>query len=597
MLWYDFLYARFFIQDNMRIWLGVYIYLLSFSLSAQQCLPEDYVELTDTALRDEADAWCKQSKVPHFEWGTTSTRYAKWRIPSELKGKIWKTRGWRGERVNAQAVLYDIKDLKDVRLQVSDLKCGRNIIPSEALSTYFVRYVMTDELNKDGKGGCGDRSDRTAWDSSLVADPLDIIEVKQVKACTVQPIWLTVQIPQNTPAGIYKGTLGVFGSNLTPLKLSVQVEVLDRVLPDPKDWKFHLDLWQNPYAVARYHKVPLWSKEHFKVMLPLMKRLACAGQKVITATIMHKPWNGQTQDPFNSMVGKTKRLDGSWSYDYTVFDNWVNFMMKEVGIDKQINCYTLIPWNLQFDYYDQASNSVKFLHIAPGDREYTEYWMSFLVDFARHLKAKGWFDKTTIAMDERGLEAMKIALKIIKQADPEFKVSLAGYYHPEIEALLYDYCLPFGYNFPPNIKQKREKNEWKSTVYTCCTEAKPNLFTFSSPEEATWLGWHVAANGFDGYLRWAYNSWTEDPLRDSRFHTWAAGDCYLTYPGGRSSIRMEKLIEGIQDYEKIWILRNELEGDKKRKLDHIVTSFATMEISVTNMNRKINNARRELNLF
>lgn len=107
----------------------------------------------------------------------------------------------------------------------------------------------------------------------------------------------------------------------------------------------------------------------------------------------------------------------------------------------------------------------------------------------------------------------------------------------------------------------------------------------------------MAANGFDGYLRWAYNSWTEDPLRDSRFHTWAAGDCYLTYPGGRSSIRMEKLIEGIQDYEKIWILRNELEGDKKRKLDHIVTSFATMEISVKNMNRKINNARRELNLF
>ena len=69
------------------------------------------------------------------------------------------------------------------------------------------------------------------------------------------------------------------------MKLKIEVEVLNHTLPSPEDWKFHLDLWQNPYAVARYYQVPLWSKKHFEAMRPIMKKLADTGQKVITATL------------------------------------------------------------------------------------------------------------------------------------------------------------------------------------------------------------------------------------------------------------------------------------------------------------------------
>ena len=67
-------------------------------------------------------------------------------------------------------------------------------------------------------------------------------------------------------------------------------------------------------------------------------------------------------------------------------------------------------------------------------------------------------------------------------------------------------------------------------------------------------------------LRWAYNSWVADPLNDSRFRTWAAGDCYIVYPFARSSIRFERLIEGIQNAEKVRLLRKEwtAKGDTKR---------------------------------
>ncbi|CEN51925.1 hypothetical protein CCAN11_2370030 [Capnocytophaga canimorsus] len=58
-------------------------------------------------------------------------------------------------------------------------------------------------------------------------------------------------------------------------------------------------------------------------------------------------------------------------------------------------------------------------------------------------------------------------------------------------------------------------------------------------------------------MRWALNSWTSEPLLDSRFRAWAAGDTYLVYPMGRSSIRFERMVEGIQFYEKVNILREE----------------------------------------
>jgi Glycoside hydrolase 123, catalytic domain len=57
-------------------------------------------------------------------------------------------------------------------------------------------------------------------------------------------------------------------------------------------------------------------------------------------------------------------------------------------------------------------------------------------------------------------------------------------------------------------------------------------------------------------LRWAYDAWPADPVRDSRHVLWPSGDCFMIYPGGGSSIRFEKMREGIVDFEKLKILRN-----------------------------------------
>lgn len=558
-----------------------------------------YLELPDLATPSEKE-WAAVTAA-QVSWGTTDTRYAKHQLPSLKNQKNISLKGWRGERVNAQAVVWTGTELQDLNFSFSDFKDKKgNMLPKEALTAGFVRYVMTDELNKDGRGACGYRKS-VDFDSLLVADPIDSnLKSMTLPARTVQPIWVQCWIPQSAASGIYKGELLVNDGSHLLQRLNLEINVSSRELPQPSEWAFHLDLWQNPYAVARYYQVPLWSQEHLDAMRPLMKMLANAGQKVITATLMHKPWNGQTEDYFDTMVTWMKRADGTWAFDYTIFDRWVEFMMS-VGIDKQINCYSMVPWELSFQYYDQTTNSLKSVKTAPGEQAYEEMWVAMLASFSKHLKEKGWFDICTIAMDERPMDVMQKTLKVIRKADPGFKVSLAGNYHAEIEPDLYDYCIVIGQNYPEDVRIRRKAENKRTTYYTCCTEAHPNTFTFSDPAEAAWMSFYSSKKHLDGYLRWAYNSWPLEPLLDSRFRTWAAGDTYLVYPGARSCIRFERLIEGVQAHEKINILRREFEkkGDKAglKKIEKMLAPFNLGDMPEIPAAVTVNRANRILNSF
>lgn len=519
-----------------------------------------------------------------LDWAATGSHCVIGGGPSlEFQKKAFNHVAWRGEKVFAQAVVSSEEELKDVRLSVSDLRNGKSLIWAENIRLQFVSYVVSDLLDTTKYGQCGSREDKSKWGEVLVADVLDINDSMTVPAGRKQPVWMTVSVPSDARPGKYSGKLTVTSSNAKARSLNVELTVADHVLPPARDWTFHLDLWQNPYSVARYENVPLWSDAHFEAMRPVMRMLAEAGQKSVTATIMSRPWNGQTEDAFGSMVTKIRRIDGTWLYDYTIFDRWVEFMFS-LGIDRQINCYSMIPWALQFDYIDQATSSPATFQAAPGSEEYNEYWGAFIADFARHLKAKGWFEKTMIAMDERPLESMQAVLGLIRKVEPAFKISLAGNYHEPVIYDIVDFSETFSgkQEFPESAKAKRKELGLTTTFYTCCAEAHPNMFVISNPDEAAWLGWFAQAEGYDGYLRWAYNSWTLDPLTDTRFRTWPAGDCFVVYPGGRGSVRFSKLTEGIQDFEKVRILRAQWQKEgneaKLAQLTEVLKPFTSDNI-------------------
>ena len=576
--------------------LGAFLFSIN-SLNAQTST--NYEEASNP-ISTNPSLWVKVS-APQVSWGSTDIRYKKEEPApiARLKKDINLT-AWKGERVSAQLVVWTPEALDNLSFIVSDLTSGKETISKDNVRTGFVRYVMTDELNKDGKGGCGYRKS-SDYDSTLVADPIDhIASTLTVPANATQGGWISVRVPQQVKAGKYTGTVTVKDGDKVLSELKLAVNVKNRTLPASTEWAFHLDLWQNPYAEARYYNVEPFSKEHFDRMRPDMQNYVDAGGKVITASIMHKPWNGQTYDPFESMVTWLKKADGTWYFDYTVFDKWVEYMMS-LGVKKQINCYSMVPWRLSFQYFDQASNSFKYLDAKPGEAAYDEFWGNMLTSFAKHLKEKGWFDITHISMDERPMKDMLATLKVIRKADKDFKVSLAGTYHDELVKELHDYCIAIGEKFPAEVIKSRREAGQVTTYYTCCTEPRPNTFTFSAPAEAEWLGWFAAKENLDGYLRWALNSWVKNPLQDSRFTAWAAGDTYMIYPEGRSSIRFERLIEGIQSYEKIRILKEEFEkkGNKSaiKKIDKILKAFDEFSLEEIPAATVVTKAKEAINKY
>lgn len=529
-------------------------------------------------------------------WGDTEIHYARTEEPA-FAGQAFAYSAWRGERVNAEAVLWAPSGLQDVTVEAGALKSGKATIPASAVKAQFVGYVIGDKL-AEGYNQCGKRN-KEDWEAISEADYIGVAESVSLEAGEAQPIWVSVDIPRDAAPGTYAGKIKVKAKGAAALSLPIELKVTDRVLPPASEWPFHLDLWQNPYSVARVGGVELWSPEHFELLRPVMENLVRAGQKVITATIMDRPWNGQTEDPFGPMATKTLKADGSWSYDYTAFDKWVEFMMS-LGIDSQINCYTMIPWALTFDYYDEAKGCPASIKADPGSKEYTAYWGSFIADFARHLKEKGWFEKTHIAMDERSEESMKAAIALIKSVDPDFKIALAGSYHESIADSIDDLCIGFHSTFPEGVIEHRRSQGKISTYYTCCSEAYPNTFIASSPADASWIPWGALALGVDGYLRWAFNSWTEDPTHDARFRSWAAGDCYMVYPEGRTGIRFEKLVEGLQDVEKATVLRQEWSGDPAHaedlaRLESAIAAFNYLEITDNGASPALKQAREIIN--
>lgn len=443
---------------------------------------------------------------------------------------------WRGERAALKALVMASEK-------------AENIEPTASLpwvSPRWMRYVITDDMK-----ACGNHDfARPTWLSPQVIDlPGALTLDKQ----TTRPVWLSIDVPADMAAGTYDCTLNVGSATLT-----AHIRVIDRLLPPPSEWAFWLDLWQQPYSVSRYYDVPRWSPEHFAAMRPYMEALAKAGQKVVSAILFHEPWGVQSHDKFDPMVETIRLKNGEWKFDYSIFDRWVNFM-DQCGVNKAINCYSMIPWDMSFRYLDEATDTYQTLKTATSADEYRALWTTFLTDFAAHLREKGWFEKTTIAMDERGLGDMQNALQLLRSVVPDMKMSLAGNYHAELVDELHDYSLALSQE--PKItntkKSARRKAGKITTMYTCCADAYPGLFSNSQSAEAAFIPVHCIAAGFDGYLHWSWLNWHETPLTDTRFRLFSPGDTYFFYPGPRSSQLFERLVEGIQLAEKVRLLKAE----------------------------------------
>jgi len=499
-------------------------------------------------------SWTSQKGL-HAAFGSTDALYFRTEVPNiQKENKLWSAVGWKGERLNAQVIVWSSDTLEQVRFKVNNLVNAKgNVIDKNNIKLNMVRYVLANYPYGASDVVCGQSPYK---DGFLMPDRFETFDRFNVPGNTARPVWLAIDVPPGTQPGHYKGTVEVQTKGHTAT-LNLNIDVQNQLLPPPHDWKYRLDLWQNPWVLAWDNHLEPWSEEHKLLLKKHLKLYADAGGKYITTYAVHSPWGDNSYAIEGGMIESVKQRDGSWKFDYKIFDEYVELAMS-VGIDKAITVYTPLPGGYRFRYMDEKTGNYVNETWPPTSEKFKAYWNPFLNDLQAHLRQKGWFEKTYIGINENEMNETLAAIKVIKENSTKWKLTYAGDWHPELDSLLNDYCYLSDKESSMDVVKDRSNRGFTTTYYVCCNPAKPNNFLFSPPVEGRWISWYASAYGYDGFLRWAYDAWTQDPVRDARHGTWAAGDCYLVYPGANSGIRFEKLREGIVDFEKIRLLREKV---------------------------------------
>jgi hypothetical protein len=510
--------------------------------------------------------WTQQTPGLHAAFGSTDEIYFRSEVPTVGSGATaWEGTGWRGERLNAVILVWSPDPLEQVHLEPTDLADGKGRAVSRgSIRLQMVRYVLSNYPARASNATC-DETSKQAW---LLPDRLEAFDRFDTPRRTVRPVWLSLDIPTAAEPGTYEGSLAVktrAATDMLRLKDTEQAPVL----PAPTEWRFRLDLWQNPWVLAWHYDLQPWSVEHKALLKEHLKLYADAGGKYITTYAVHSPWQDNSYMIEGGMIDWIKRKDGSWTFDYRIFDEYVTLAM-DAGIDKAITIYTPLPWANRFRYMDESTGNLVNDTWPPESDAFRTAWRAFLDDLRQHLERKGWLARTYLGINENPLDQTLAAIRVIKEHSPQWRITYAGDWHPELDGLVDNYSSVQGKEPARTDVRARSAKGSTTTYYVCCTPPKPNTFVFSPPVEARFLGWYTAAHGYDGFLRWAYDAWPADPVRDARHVLWPAGDTFLVYPGSHSSIRFEKLREGIVDFEKIRLVRSWASSSADANVRHLM---------------------------
>ena len=276
------------------------------------------------------------------------------------------------------------------------------------------------------------------------------------------------------------------------------------------------------------------------------------------------------------MIKWTKKADGSFTFDYTWYDKWIQRWIDHDVLDPEkgigeIQCYSIVPWGNVLTYMDEATGETVKQAYTPGSEEWNTIWRTFLEDFMKHTEEKGWLDITYISMDERGLSELEPAVDLIKSvkgnSGKTFKIFSAFNYQSQSNYEFTDKIDDISVGLTvinhtsgefERFVEHRKELGLNTTVYTC-TGMYPNSFSDDDPVGSEWTIWYSLAKGTDGFLRWAFDNWVEDQLNDATYSRYEPGDCFFIYPAEKdgsnpeyvySTPRYEMLKKGIRDINK-----------------------------------------------
>lgn len=419
-------------------------------------------------------------------------------------------------------------------------------------------------------------------DRRLKADILSNKSYASYQETDLVNLWCEAKIPQDTTPGLHEIQLSIYrcdnlGDEVLTNQLTYTAKVLNVTLPSPAENPFYLDLWQHNSNIARKYQVKLWSDEHFAILENYIASMSPLGQKAISVVVSEIPWSSQNSlqnslehaDLFEYSMIKISKKDSVYTYDYRAMDRYIQ-LCEQYSIKDEIEIFGLINvWEKpQYGYgqvFEDYNDGVRLRYLDEDTGCYCymktkKDFIDFVVNLEAHFIHKGWIDKVRVIADEPSdLNLYMNRLQTIYQAAPQLSFK-AAINHVEFMAEpipnLKDYCpiLPHIFEDLEQFKELKKSVKGRISYYVCCWPLRPNTFISSSLVEGRLIPWIAKFLDLDGFLRWNYTVWPDDPNKDIRYGypEWPAGDTNFVYPGADGhpllTLRYKALQRGIRDY-------------------------------------------------
>ncbi len=432
---------------------------------------------------------------------------------------------------------------------------------------------------------------REAWPDPLLplTGPFDLAPGRSY------PIWLTVYIPERQAPGSYKGTITFHADNAPALSLNISVQVWDFSLPLVPS--LATDMWLTLEGIWPWY----YPNQDFPLEAYKKLALFCQRHRI-------NPYPHDTAyTTFRTKIIREK--DGSYTFDYSAIDRVMEIAFQHGATAWNVNFSGNDRWTGLFrgaygrqglTIYDKRTGKTEeYPPLEKRPLPESDVWKEgslyrqFLRDYWRHIKEKGW-DKTAYweSIDEPNtidrVNKLKHDYAIIRKEMPgiktlsfgvpqpggRFKGALVGYigqwapmlrYFPDYEAELRRY-------------QQQGDSVW---IYTCSRGIKkgggksPDTMIDTPLIEKRiipWMAWKYHIQGYLNFMISGFNlnpqmkktpqeRWPNTPWiwvkKEGRF-----GQRYYIYPGPEgvcSSLRLEQIRDGLEDYDYFYLLRAKVE--------------------------------------
>jgi hypothetical protein len=497
-------------------------------------------------------------------------------FPGDLPGgkplqtaELWAA---RNGHVSTQLVLRSGQSLSGLTAECSPLKAssGGEIGDVRARA---VGYVIVASSTEDTPP-----EELVGTAPGYYPDVLQNLPV-DLKANRTQSIWITVRVPADTAPGRYEGTVKILAAGRLIAAPALRVTVTGATVPKERSLKVTNWLSFDELQLRPFFNADRFTPEWWTFVENVAQVMGEHRQNVIIT-------------PLNLLVSGEAAGDGI-RYDFSNFDRWVDIFRNKGGftfiegswvLNRENESYT---GQLVVPVYLLENGKVRLESLYPDDPRVEPALSSFLTALNRHLEQKDWKSAyLQHLLDEpHGSEPPYYArfAGIVRRCLPGvFTIDAIDI--PDSEGIPReimqnsDIWVPQLGRFDKSVDmlQQRIRSGKEVWIYTCLFPRGRYMNRLMDYPliKTRLLHWVNFGYNFTGFLHWGGNYWTPEPIKatqpviNQNQTLLPSGDAYIVYPDKEhtsilSSIRLEAMLEGIEDYELLKALskRNPQQAD------------------------------------